>query len=97
MSGPSSSDSVLVRLKVMPGAAREAITRGSDGKLRLAVTAAPERGKANAAAVELLARALGIPKSSVAVIQGASARQKTLRIAGDARILTPKIEALGNG
>jgi uncharacterized protein (TIGR00251 family) len=87
----------LLRLKVSPGATREAITRGSDGSLRLAVTAAPERGKANAAAVELLARALGVPKSSVAVVQGASARQKTLRIAGDARSLASKIEALGHG
>jgi uncharacterized protein (TIGR00251 family) len=88
---------VVLRLKVSPGAAREAITRGSDGSLRLAVTAAAERGKANAAAVALLAKALGVPKSNVAVIQGASARQKTLRITGDVRLLTPKIEALGHG
>jgi uncharacterized protein (TIGR00251 family) len=87
----------VLRLKVSPGAARESITRGADGNLRLAVTAAPERGKANAAAVALIAKVLGVPKSSVEVIQGASARQKTLRIAGDARLLTPKIEALGHG
>ena len=90
-------DGVVLRLKVSPGAAREAITRGSDGSLRLAVTAAPERGKANAAAVALLAKALGVPKSAVEVIQGASARRKTLRVAGDARLLAPRIEALGHG
>lgn len=93
----SSSDGVVLRLKVTPGAGREAISRAADGGLRLAVTAAPERGKANAAAVALLARALGIPKSTIKVVQGASSRQKTLRIAGDARMLGGKIEALGRG
>ena len=90
-------DGVVVRLKVTPGAGREAISRGADGSLRLAVTAAAERGKANAAAVALLARALGIPKSTVEVVQGASSRRKTLRIAGDRRALDGKIEALGRG
>ena len=93
----SSSDGIVLRLKVVPGAARESVSRGTDGTLRLAVTAAPERGKANAAAVALLARAVGVPKSNIEVIQGASSRQKTLRIAGDARVLGPKIEALGHG
>jgi uncharacterized protein (TIGR00251 family) len=91
----SSSDGVVLRLKVSPGASREGISRGADGSLRLAVTAAPERGKANAAAVALLARALDIPKSSIAVIQGAASRQKTVRIAGDARALGAKLEGLG--
>jgi uncharacterized protein (TIGR00251 family) len=93
----SSSDGVTIRLKVVPGAGREGISRGADGGLRLAVTAAPERGKANAAAAALLARALGVPKSSVAVVQGATARDKTLRITGNAGTLAPRIEALGRG
>ena len=93
----SSCDGVVVRLKVVPGAGREGISRGADGGLRLAVTAAPERGKANAAAVALLAKALGIPKTTIEVIQGAASRTKTLRIAGDASALGIRIEALGRG
>jgi len=46
------------------------------------VRAAPENGEANAALEKLLAKALGRPKTSVAVTRGASARIKTVRIEG---------------
>jgi uncharacterized protein (TIGR00251 family) len=88
---------VTVRLKVSPGASREGISRASDGALKLAVTAAPERGRANEAAVALLAKALGVSKSSITVVAGATARNKTFRVAGDARVLATKVESLGHG
>ena len=93
----SSSDGVTLRLKVSPGASREGISRAADGALKIAVTAAPERGRANEAAVALLAKALGVPKSSVAVVAGAASRNKTLRIAGDARRIETRLAELGHG
>ncbi|MGE0718828.1 MAG: DUF167 family protein [Alphaproteobacteria bacterium] len=51
--------------------------------LRAQVTAAPEDGKANAALVALLAKRWRVPRSSVAVIQGATARRKLLLVTGD--------------
>mgnify|MGYP000427444852 CR=1 FL=1 len=48
--------------------------------LKVAVTAAPEGGKANAAVIKLLAKALGVPKSRLTLIQGATSRDKVFRI-----------------
>lgn len=50
--------------------------------LKARVRAPPEKGEANAALEKLLAKALGVPKSSVQVARGATARLKTIEIAG---------------
>ncbi|MFQ5621794.1 MAG: DUF167 domain-containing protein [Paracoccaceae bacterium] len=49
--------------------------------IRVYVTAVPEGGRANAAAVKLLSKALGVAKSRIEILRGGSARTKTLRIA----------------
>jgi uncharacterized protein YggU (UPF0235/DUF167 family) len=46
------------------------------------VAAAPERGKANAALVELLADALRVPQARVSVVGGQTARRKIVEIDG---------------
>lgn len=51
-----------------------------DGRLKVAVTAPPVDGEANAAVIELLAKELGIPRRQIEVIAGASSRRKTVRI-----------------
>jgi len=62
--------------------------------LRLRVRAVPDRGKANAAVVALLARHLGVPKSAIALLAGETARLKTVRVAGDPAALAAAIDAL---
>ncbi len=52
--------------------------------LKVAVTAPPEGGKANAALIKLLSREWRLPKSSLAVTAGASERRKIVSIEGDA-------------
>ena len=74
-------------LRVTPNASRDAIEGAEtrdDGqvRLRLRVTAQPEKGKANKAVTALLAKALRLPKSSITVIAGETARDKTVRIEG---------------
>ena len=69
-------------LKVAPKASRNALTGWLGQALKVSVTAAPERGKANAAVEELLARALQLPRSAVAVVAGHSARAKRVEVAG---------------
>ena len=76
---------------VQPRASRAKIGPIHDGRLKLAVTAPPVDGEANAAIVELLAGTLGVARGAVAVIAGASSRRKTVRIAGVTRA---QIEAL---
>ena len=65
--------------KTSPRASRDAIDRGPDG-LRIHVTAVPENGKANAAVVKILAKALGIPKSRLTLVRGETGRDKVFRI-----------------
>jgi len=89
---------VLLRVKMQPRARRQAVlgpAPAADGvRLRLAVTAAPEDGRANRAACALVAEALGVPPSAVRVAAGATAREKTLAVAGDAEALGAKLEGL---
>jgi uncharacterized protein YggU (UPF0235/DUF167 family) len=66
-------------LRATPRAKRDQVEL-RDGQLRIATTAAPELGKANEAIRKQLARALGLPKSRLSLIRGATARQKTFRI-----------------
>ncbi len=68
------------RLKVTPGARRAALERLDDGTIRAHVTAAPEDGKANAAVAALLATALGVAKSRLVLVRGATARDKLFRL-----------------
>ena len=58
------------------------------------VRAVPERGKANAALIAMLARALGVPKSAMVLVSGETSRSKTLRIAGDPVALATALDAL---
>lgn len=48
--------------------------------VRVYVTTVPERGRANAAVIKLLAKALGVPKSTIEVVRGETGRLKMLRI-----------------
>ena len=75
-------------LRVTPTAGRDAIEGSEirdDGScvLRVRVRAVPDKGKANAAVVSLLAKALGVPKSSISVVSGETSRTKTIAVAGD--------------
>ncbi len=89
---------VLVRVKVQPRARRpglDGLRDGADGpRLRIAVAAAPEDGRANRAVCETLATALGVAPSAVMVAQGASAREKLVRVAGEPAALAHRLEAL---
>ncbi len=75
-------------LRVTPNASRDVIEGAEtrdDGqtRLRVRVTAQPEKGRANKAVIALLARALRLPKSAFDVVSGETARDKTVRIEGD--------------
>ena len=69
----------LLDVRVTPGAARDDI-REEDGTLRVRVTVAPENGKANAAVLKLMAKALGVPKSRLTLLRGATSRNKQIRV-----------------
>jgi uncharacterized protein (TIGR00251 family) len=60
--------------------------------LRVAVTAAPVDGKANAALIRLLAREFEMAPRDLSIVGGASSRQKLVEFAGDPSTLAPRIE-----
>ncbi|HVX13438.1 MAG TPA: DUF167 domain-containing protein [Pirellulales bacterium] len=75
-------DGVVLPVRAHAGARRNEIRRGSDGILRVSVTQAAEKGKANRAIIELLARELGLRKSQLELIAGATSPQKRFLIRG---------------
>lgn len=93
----ATQDGVRLRLKVRPQARRagiDGVVADRDGEaLSISVTAAPEDGKANAAVIALLARALDIAKSTISVTQGAASRRKTIHVAGDGTALSATLES----
>ena len=66
---------------VQPRASRAKVGPEHDGRLKIAVTAPPVDGEANAAVTELIAKQLGIARGAVAVVAGETSRRKTVRIA----------------
>ena len=54
-------------------------------RIKIAITAAPVEGKANAAVVELVARALSVRRSQVTITAGERSRRKTVRVEGGTR------------
>ena len=88
-----------LRLRVTPNASLDRIDGPetlADGTtvLRLRVRAVPEGGKANAAVTQLLAKALGLPRSAVTLVAGDTARLKTVQIDGDPADLAARVEGL---
>ncbi len=74
------TDGALFHLRATPGARRNALEAQPDGTLRAWVRAPAEDGKANAAIASLLAAALGVAPSRIALIKGHSTRDKLFRL-----------------
>lgn len=89
---------IRLRLKVQPKARREAIgglAPDPEGvALKVSVGAPPEDGKANAAVIALLTEKLGVAKSAISVVSGATDRRKLVEIRGDETELRAALDAL---
>ena len=66
----------ILSVRAQPGARRNEVRGIQDGALKVCVTQAPEKGKANKAIVEVLAKWLGVRKSQIELISGETASQK---------------------
>ncbi len=86
----------MFKLRVSPGAKRSSIEGAyREDVLKLRGAALPVDGKANAEAERFLAKMLGVPRSEVAVLQGATGRDKAVLVRG-AVVGEPR-EALSEG
>jgi uncharacterized protein YggU (UPF0235/DUF167 family) len=84
-----------LRLRVKPGARRRAILGVHAGALKLSVTTAPERGKANRSALRLLAAALDVPASAIEILTGHGSREKTVLVPLPAATIVKRLKSYG--
>lgn len=72
-------ESGRLAVKVTPGAREESVTLTEDAVL-VKVRAPADKGAANAAVVQVVARALGLAPSRVSLLRGGTSRQKVLKV-----------------
>jgi hypothetical protein len=71
---------LVVSVKVQPNSSKDRVVGEYADKIKIAVTVAPEKGKANKAVIKLFAKWLGIKNSDIQVISGETSRDKELFI-----------------
>lgn len=79
-------------IRVTPRASRTGLvgmTATMQGQpcLQIRLAAPPVDGAANKALLQAVAKALGLPKSKIAIIRGDASREKLLALEGDAEVL----------
>jgi uncharacterized protein (TIGR00251 family) len=88
----------VLRLRVVPGAARARVVGRYGAAWKVRVTAPPEAGRANEAVLDLLARTLELPRRNLAIEAGAASRDKIVSLVGmSADAAEARLEAAGSG
>lgn len=75
-------DGVLLPVKAQPGARKNGVAGVHAGSLKVAVTQAAEKGKANDALIKVLAEALQVRRAQIGLVRGASNPRKVFLIEG---------------
>ena len=73
-------DGIVVSVKVQPNSSKDRVVGEYADQIKIAVTVAPEKGKANKAVIKLFAKWLGIKNSDIQIISGETSRDKELFI-----------------
>ncbi len=68
-----------IKVRVIPNASSDRVVE-EDGALRVYVTTAPEKGKANRRVIELIAAHFGVRKGSVEIVKGERGREKIVDV-----------------
>lgn len=89
----------MLDVRLTPKSSRDGvdgIEQLADGKfiLKARVRAVPEKGAANTALIKVIAKAVGVPKSSIELDSGSTNRLKTFRLEGDYEDLAETLEGL---
>ncbi len=82
MSSGQPPDALVVDIQVVPRASRTVVGGMTGDRLRVAVSAPPVDGAANAAVIQALADAFGVPRRAIEILRGETGRRKTVRITG---------------
>lgn len=73
---------ITLTLHIQPGAKKSEIAGLHGDALKIRLNAPPVDGKANAALVEFIAEALGVPRSAVSLKSGQTSRRKVIAVTG---------------
>ena len=87
----------VLAVRVTPRSSRPGLGEwriGADGReeLEVRVSASPTDGEANAAVIKLLAKALGMPRSAVAILAGETSRHKRISFPIDEAELRARLQ-----
>src|SRR4051794_13778279 len=92
------AEGVLLPVRAQPNARRAGVVGEQNGALKVAVTAPPEDGRANAALAEVLREALGLKRSQLELTSGQTSRDKRFLIRSVSREeLTARLARLLDG
>jgi uncharacterized protein (TIGR00251 family) len=90
------AEGVVLPVRAQPGARKAGVLGEHAGALKVAVTAPPQDGRANEALVAVLREALGLKRSQIELIAGATSRDKKFLIRGvTLETLRERLEGLG--
>lgn len=89
------SAGVVLPVRAQPGARANGVRGEHQGALKVSVTQAPEKGKANKAIIEVLAKSFGLSRSQIQLLSGDTSHDKKFVVAGiDAEELQSRIAEL---
>ncbi len=71
---------IVVSVKVQPNAGKDRVVGEHADQLKVAVTVAPEKGKANRAVIKVLSKWLGVKSTDIQIVSGETSRDKKVFI-----------------
>jgi uncharacterized protein (TIGR00251 family) len=78
----STNGGIVIDVRVVPRAGKSGVAGTRDGALLVRLNAPPVEGAANAELLDVLAKALDVPKRALAIVAGDRSRQKRVRVDG---------------
>ncbi len=73
---------IVFTVKVVPGSSRTVLCGLLDEMIKVKVSAAPEKGKANQCLLDFLSKQLGVKKNAVSIISGKTSAIKSVQVLG---------------
>jgi len=93
------SSGLVFKVHVQPRSSRNQVVGLHGDALKVKLTAPPVEGKANQACIEVLSEALGVSRSSLAILSGQSSRQKHVLLtcsAGQSPLFRQRLEEMAS-
>lgn len=85
----------VISIRAVPGSSRDKVVGVLGQSLKIAVSAAPEKGRANAAVANILAKTLNLEARRATLVSGLASRYKEYQLVGlTARQLRDLLEAI---